>query len=65
MVHRPTPDSALTRAAETLARRRLSPVLLNHPYRTYTFGAALGELADLDVDGSCCTRRRCCTTSGS
>jgi hypothetical protein len=48
--HRPPPDSALTRAAETLARRRLSRALLNHSYRTYAFGAALGELADLDVD---------------
>jgi hypothetical protein len=50
MGRRPPPDSALTRAASTLARRRLSPVLLNHSYRTYAFGAALGELADLDVD---------------
>jgi hypothetical protein len=49
-VRRPPPDSALTRAAEELARRRLSPALLNHSYRTYAFGAALGELEDLDVD---------------
>ena len=47
---RPPPDSALTRAAEALARRRLRPGLLNHSYRTYAFGAALGELEDLDVD---------------
>ena len=47
---RPPPDSALTRAAEALARRRLSPKLLNHSYRTYAFGAALGELENLDVD---------------
>ena len=47
---RPPPDSALTRAAEALARRHLSPALLNHSYRTYAFGAALGELEDLDVD---------------
>ena len=47
---RPPPDSALTRVAEALARRRLSPALLNHSYRTYAFGAALGELEDLDVD---------------
>ncbi len=48
--HRPAPDSALTRAAEDLARRRLSPAVLNHSYRTYAFGAALGELANVDVD---------------
>lgn len=47
---RPVPDSALTRAAEALARRRLSPALLNHSYRTYAFGAALGALENLDVD---------------
>ena len=47
---RPVPDSALTRAAETLARRRLSPALLNHSYRTYAFGAALGALENVDVD---------------
>jgi hypothetical protein len=47
---RAVPDSALTRAAETLARRQLSPALLNHSYRTYAFGAALGELENLDVD---------------
>ena len=46
----PLPDSALTRAAESLARRRLSPALLNHSYRTYAFGAALGALESLDVD---------------
>jgi hypothetical protein len=48
--HRPPPDSVLTRAAEALARRRLSPALLNHSYRTYAFGSALGELDNLDVD---------------
>jgi hypothetical protein len=47
---RPSPDSVLTRAAEALARRRLSPALLNHSYRTYAFGAALAELEALDVD---------------
>jgi hypothetical protein len=47
---RPAPDSVLTRAAEDVARRRLSPALLNHSYRTYAFGAALGELGNLDVD---------------
>src|SRR6185369_16268609 len=47
---RTTPDSVLTRAAVALARRRLSLALLNHSYRTYAFGAALGELENLDVD---------------
>jgi hypothetical protein len=47
---RPAPDSALTRAAEALARRRLSPALLNHSYRTYAFGAALADLENVDVD---------------
>jgi hypothetical protein len=47
---RPPPDSVLTRAAEALAGHRLSPVLLSHAYRTYAFGAALGELENLDVD---------------
>jgi hypothetical protein len=47
---RPPPESVLTRAAEDLARRQLSPALLNHSYRTYAFGAALGELENLDVD---------------
>ena len=47
---RPLPDSVLTRAAEELARRRLTPALLRHSYRTYAFGSALGELENLDVD---------------
>jgi hypothetical protein len=47
---RPTPDSVLTRAAEALARRRLSPAVLNHSYRTYAFGSALGDLENVDVD---------------
>ena len=40
----------MTRAAEDVARRRLSPALLGHSYRTYAFGVALGELEELDVD---------------
>jgi hypothetical protein len=47
---RTLPDSVLTRAAEEVATRRLSPVLLGHSYRTYAFGLALGELEGLDVD---------------
>jgi hypothetical protein len=44
------PSSALTEAAVEQAQRRLSPALLNHSYRTYTFGAALGALEGLTVD---------------
>jgi hypothetical protein len=47
---RPPPDSVLTRAADAEAQHRLSPALLNHSYRTFAFGAALGELENLDVD---------------
>ena len=44
------PSSALTRAAVAQAQRLLSPALLNHSYRTFAFGAALGELEGLAVD---------------
>jgi hypothetical protein len=44
------PTSALTRAAEQCARRILPVPLVNHSYRTYVFGRALGELEDADVD---------------
>jgi hypothetical protein len=44
------PTSALAFAAEEEARSRLSPALLNHSYRTFAYGAALGALADIDVD---------------
>ncbi|WP_448640910.1 HD domain-containing protein [Geodermatophilus sp. URMC 63] len=44
------PSSALTRAAVEQARHRLSPALLNHSYRTFAFGAALGALEGLTVD---------------
>jgi hypothetical protein len=47
---RPAPTSDLTRAAESLARNRLSPAVLNHAHRTYAFGAALGQLSGYDVD---------------
>src|SRR5687767_2517887 len=43
------PSSALTRAAVAQAQRLLSPALLNHSYRTFAFGAALGALEGLDV----------------
>lgn len=44
------PSSVLTRAAEERARRVLPLPLLNHSYRTYVFGRALGELERTDVD---------------
>jgi hypothetical protein len=44
------PSSALTRAAVEQARRRLTPALLNHSYRTFAFGAALGALEGVPVD---------------
>jgi hypothetical protein len=44
------PNSALTRAAVDEAQCRLSPALLNHSYRTFAFGAALGALEGLTVD---------------
>ncbi len=47
---RPSPDTVLTRAADALARHRLSPALLNHSYRTYAFATALADLDHLDVD---------------
>lgn len=46
----PVPGSRLARAAEGLARQRLSSMLLNHSYRTYAFGTVLGRLGGLDVD---------------
>lgn len=44
------PSSVLTRAAEEYAQQRLTPMLLNHSYRTYAFGMALGALESVDVD---------------
>jgi hypothetical protein len=44
------PTSALTRAAVEQAQLRLTPALLNHSYRTFAFGAALGALEGLTVD---------------
>jgi hypothetical protein len=44
------PDSPLTRAAQDAATRALPPTLLNHSYRTYRFGRALGELDEVEVD---------------
>jgi hypothetical protein len=44
------PSSVLTRAAENRARSMMAPALVNHSYRTYTFGRALGELEGIEVD---------------
>ncbi|MEP7054851.1 MAG: HD domain-containing protein [Actinomycetota bacterium] len=44
------PSSALTRAAEEQALRRLTPTLLNHSYRVFAFGAAIGEVERITVD---------------
>jgi hypothetical protein len=44
------PTTVLTRAAERRARQILPVALLNHSYRTYVFGRALGELEGTDVD---------------
>jgi hypothetical protein len=44
------PSSVLTRAAEEYARRVLTEPLLNHSYRTWAFGRALGDLEGIDVD---------------
>jgi HD domain-containing protein len=45
-----TPPSALTRTAEQVARQRLTPALLNHSYRCYSYGVAIAALEDVDVD---------------
>ena len=44
------PTSALTRAAEQRARHILPVPLLNHSYRSYVYGRALGELEGMNVD---------------
>jgi HD domain len=44
------PSSVLTRAAEECARGVLTGPLLNHSYRSYVYGRALGELESTDVD---------------
>lgn len=45
-----TPSSVLTRAAEQAAHQRLTPTVLNHSYRCYSYGVALADLEDVDVD---------------
>ena len=50
------PSTVLTRAAENRARSVMPAALVNHSYRSYMFGRALGELEGLEVDGPICTR---------
>ena len=45
-----TPSSVLTRTAEQVAHERLTPSVLNHSYRCYSYGVALAELEQVDVD---------------
>jgi hypothetical protein len=44
------PDTVLTRAARDRATETLTVPLLNHSFRAYRFGRAIGELEGLDVD---------------
>jgi hypothetical protein len=44
------PDTLLTRAAEERARRLMPAVLVNHSFRSYIFGSALGAVEGIDVD---------------
>jgi hypothetical protein len=44
------PSTPLSRAADARARAILPPALVNHSYRAYIFGRALGELQGLAVD---------------
>ena len=44
------PDTVLTRAARDRVEAWLSAPLLNHSYRAYHFGRALGELEGINVD---------------
>src|SRR3954468_15235492 len=44
------PDSALARDAEVAARDLLTPALLNHSSRAYTWGAALAALQGITFD---------------
>lgn len=45
-----TPSSALTRTAEQVAHQRLTPAVLNHSYRCYSYGVVIAALEDIDVD---------------
>ena len=45
-----SPDSALARDAEVAAQDLLTPVLLNHSSRAYTWGAAIAALHGITFD---------------
>jgi HD domain len=45
-----TPPSALTKTAEQVACQRLTPTVLNHSYRCYSYGVAIAALEDIDAD---------------
>ena len=45
-----TPSSVLTKTAEEVAHERLTPTVLNHSYRCFSYGVALAELENIDVD---------------
>jgi hypothetical protein len=45
-----TSPSALTETAEQVAHERLTPAVLNHSYRCYSYGVAIAALEDIDVD---------------
>jgi hypothetical protein len=42
--------SALTRTAEQVAHERLTPAMLNHSYRCYSYGVAIAVLEYIEVD---------------
>ncbi|MBM7806010.1 hypothetical protein JOD57_001847 [Geodermatophilus bullaregiensis] len=45
-----TPPSALSSVAEQVAHQRLTPAVLNHSHRCYSYGVAIAALEDIDVD---------------
>ena len=45
-----TPTSVLAKAAQQVAEQRLTPTMLNHSYRCYSYGVAIAALEDVDVD---------------
>ena len=45
-----TPASAPANTAEQVAHERLTPAVLNHSYRCYSYGVAIASLEGIDVD---------------
>ena len=45
-----TSPSALTKIAEQVAHQSLTPAVLNHSYRCYSYGVAIAALEGIDVD---------------